>query len=108
MTEFTSPEAFEEAYETLFKTFDTGRTKDIAWRKWQLKQCWWMVVENEGAIEGALRADLNRGKFESISFDIRGLKSDILDFLENLDKWAADEKPDAGFIFTTLGKARIR
>ena len=37
-----------------------------------------------------------------------GLKTDILDHIKNLEKWNADEKPNAGFIFGTLSKTRVR
>ncbi|KAH0536207.1 hypothetical protein FGG08_006915 [Glutinoglossum americanum] len=108
MGSFTTPEQFEDAYTTLFKTFDTGKTKSLAWRKWQLKQCWWMIVENEDRIAKALKADLNRPEFESYAADIRGMKLDILEHIEHFEEWAADEIPDAGFLFGTLGRARIR
>lgn len=36
------------------------------------------------------------------------MKNDILSHLSKVEEWAADEIPDAGFLFGTLGKARIR
>jgi hypothetical protein len=41
MATYTSEAEFDEAYKTLFSTFATGKTKDLAWRKWQLKQVWY-------------------------------------------------------------------
>jgi aldehyde dehydrogenase (NAD+) len=108
MSAFTSPEQFEESYTTLFKTFDTGKTRNLAWRKWQLKQCWWMIVDNEAEIIKALKDDLNRPQFEAYATDIRGMKEDILFHIEHLEEWAADDIPDAGFILGTLSKARVR
>jgi aldehyde dehydrogenase (NAD+) len=105
---FTTLEQFEEAYSTLFSTFATGLTRSLAWRKWQLKNCWWMIEENEAEILAALKADLNRHDFESHASDIFGMKSDILEHIEHLEEWAADDIPKAGFIFGTLGKARVR
>ena len=67
-----------------------------------------MVADNEEAIARALHSDLNRHDLESYSLDIRGVKSDILDHIKNLEAWAADEIPDAGFLFGTLCRARIR
>lgn len=97
-----------EAYSTLLHTFSTGLTKNLAWRKWQLKQVWWMLEDNEEAIFEALRTDLNRHDFESYSGDLAGIKQDVLKHITNLEKWAADSYPDAGFLFGRLGKARIR
>ena len=67
-----------------------------------------MVTDNEDKICKALAKDLNRHEFESYATDILGLKGDILDHIQHLEEWTADEIPDAGFIMGTLGKAHIR
>ncbi|GAB7354595.1 hypothetical protein MBLNU459_g5037t2 [Dothideomycetes sp. NU459] len=109
MSDYTSAKEFDQIYSTLNATFKSGKTKSLAWRKWQLKQLWWMVEDNEDAIVQALSSDLNRHKFESYAADIHSLKSDILEHIKNLERWAADEYVEgAGFIMGTLGKARIR
>lgn len=108
MTSYTSASEFKNAYSTLFETFRTGRTKDLAWRKWQLKQCWWMMEDNAAKIIETLKSDLNRPEFESHMSDIGTVKKTILSYIEQFEDWAADEKIDAGFILGTLGKARIR
>ncbi|UPL01259.1 hypothetical protein LCI18_012193 [Fusarium solani-melongenae] len=46
---------------------------------------------------------------ESLTSDLLGLKTDILEHLEHLEEWAADEPvKSAGFIMGRLGKARVR
>ena len=105
---YTTPEQLDNAYTTLHNTFKTGKTKSLAWRKWQLKNMFWMVADNEEAIAKALNTDLNRHEFESYYADIEGVKKDILHTLAHVEEWAADEMPDAGFLFGTLGSARIR
>lgn len=106
---YTSKEEFEATYKILFDTFATGKTKSLAWRKWQLKQFWWMIEENDKAISEALTRDLGRHEFESVASDLLGLRGDVLEHIEHLEEWAADETiPEAGFLFGTLGKARIR
>lgn len=107
-TSWTSEAAFDTAYSRLFETFSSGRTKNVAWRKWQLKQCWWMIVDNESKMAEALKTDLNRNEFESYSIEIVTVKNEILETLKHVDEWAADETIDAGFIMGTLGKARLR
>jgi aldehyde dehydrogenase (NAD+) len=99
MATFTSEKEFEDAYTTLFQTFATGKTKSLAWRKWQLKQVWWMIVDNEKAILAALKSDLNRHEFEARGSDLFGLKQDTLEHIQHLEEWAADEIPNAGIIF---------
>lgn len=108
MTTFTSQADFEESYKTVFRTFRTGKTKPLSYRKWQLKQLWWMIEDNRPQILAALHADLHRSEIESTAFDITGLQKDLYDTINNLEKWTADLIPEAGFIFGTLGKARIR
>ncbi|KAF5568662.1 aldehyde dehydrogenase (NAD+) [Fusarium phyllophilum] len=106
---YTSEEEFLQYHSQLFKTFATGKTKSIKWRKWQLKQMWWMLVDNEKAITEALAADLGRHEFEARTSDLHGLKTDILEHLNHVEEWAADEPvSSAGFLMGTLGKARIR
>ena len=108
MSTYTPPEEVDSAYITLQKTSKSGKTKSIAWRKWQLKQIWWMVSDNEAAIAKALHSDLNRHDFESYYVDIGAVKNEILNHIQNVESWAADEIPDAGLLFGTLCGARIR
>ena len=105
---YTTKTEIDTALSTLRQTFATGCTKSLAWRKWQLKQCWWMIEDHEKDLCQALAADLHRHEFESYATDILGVKTDILDHIENLEEWTKDQKPDAGLIMGTLGKARVR
>ncbi|KAI9150872.1 Aldehyde dehydrogenase, dimeric NADP-preferring [Paramyrothecium foliicola] len=90
-------------------TFSTGKTKDIRWRKWQLKQLWWLLEDNEQAIANALQGDLSRHETEALSNEVAPLKKDILEHLRKMEEWAADEPiAEAGFIMGRLGKARVR
>lgn len=107
MSTYTDPEQIATAYSTLQQTFKSGKTKSIAWRKWQLKQVWWMVADNEEAMVRVLHSDLNRHDFESYWLDVGGVKRDILDHIKHLETWTADDIPDADFLFGTLCGARI-
>jgi aldehyde dehydrogenase (NAD+) len=105
---YESVEEIQATHSTLVRTFQTGKTKDIAWRKWQLKQLWWLVEENEQAIVDAIKSDLNRPGFETYLTDLAGIRKDILYHLENIDAWAADEPLGDSFMTKRLGLARIR
>lgn len=105
---YESVEEIQSCHSTLVSTFQTGKTKDIAWRKWQLKQLWWLVEENEQAIIDAIKSDLNRPGFETYLTDLAGVRKDILYHLENIDAWAADDPLGDNFIARRLGVARIR
>jgi len=70
---YTTAAEFDKTFNTLKATFKSGKTKNLAWRKWQLKQLWWMVEENEDKFLAALQKDLNRDRFESFATDISKL-----------------------------------
>ncbi|KAI8671955.1 Aldehyde dehydrogenase [Fusarium sp. Ph1] len=106
---YASLQECKSAHAQLTDTFSTGKTKSLRWRKWQLKQFWWMLEDNQRAITDALAADLRRHEMESLTSDLLGLKTDILEHLEHLEEWVADEPVEsAGFIMGRLGKARVR
>src|ERR1700761_9107961 len=67
-----------------------------------------MLDQNLDQIVDALHTELNRHAFETITMEVRGVKGDIIDMLEHVDEWAHGEKPDAGLIFGSLGKAWVR
>lgn len=105
---YTTQKEFKAGHSTLQSTFASGRTKSIRWRKWQLKQVWWMLEENLDRIIDALHAEMNRHAFETLSMEVRGVKGDVTNMLEHVDEWSQGEKPDAGFFMGTLGKAWLR
>ena len=105
---YSSQAEVDDAHETLHTTFKTGLTKKLAWRKWQLKQLWWLIDDNEDRILAALKADLNRHPIESVSADISGLKKEILEHIKNLEEWTKTTAINAGFIKTRFMNARLR
>jgi acyl-CoA reductase-like NAD-dependent aldehyde dehydrogenase len=76
--------------------------------QWQLKQLWWLLEQNLDRIVDALHTELNRHAFETLTMEVRSIKGDIVDMLEHIDEWSKGEKPDAGFLFGTLGNAWLR
>lgn len=105
---YTTPDEVDNAVINLRAKFRTGCTKDLRWRKWQLKQFYWLVEDNEAAIVEALHKDLRRHEFESYAADITSLKADILHHIEHLEQWTADEYPSTNFLFSRLGSTYIR
>lgn len=71
----------------LRKTFASGRTKDVAWRKRQLQALEKMVADNEAAIAAALEQDLGRKPFESWLADIVSTAGEARDAAKNVGKW---------------------
>lgn len=69
------------------KAFATGRTRDIEWRKRQLRGLERLVVENETAIAEALAKDLGRSPFEAWLADIASTAAEAKDAAKNVGKW---------------------
>jgi len=71
----------------LRKTFATGRTRDVAWRKQQLLALEKMVTENEPAIAAALEQDLGRKPFEAWLADVASTAGEAADAAKHVGKW---------------------
>ena len=65
MVTYTPLEDIPEIFSDLKTTFETGKTKPIAYRKQQLAQLAWMVKDNIPRFEAALKEDLGRPQLES-------------------------------------------
>src|SRR3954463_12432683 len=71
----------------LHKTFATGRTRDVAWRKRQLGALARLMTDNEPAIAAALEKDLGRQPFEAWLADIASTVSEAKDAATHIGKW---------------------
>src|SRR3954447_5576334 len=69
------------------RTFATGRTRSVQWRKQQLSALEKLVTENEAAIADALEKDLGRKPFEAWLADIASTASEAADAAKNVGKW---------------------
>lgn len=108
MAEYTPEAEVEAAYNTLQATFRSGKTKEIAWRKWQLKQVWWMIEENEQRIVEALHKDMNKPVFETTFTESMTIKTDIVEHLKNIDKWTAERPTDTPLAMKAVLRPTIR
>ncbi len=71
----------------LRKTFATGRTRDVAWRKQQLQALEKLVVDNEAAISEALAQDLGRKPFEAWLVDTAVTAGEARFAAKHVGKW---------------------
>ena len=71
----------------LRKTFASGRTRDVAWRKRQLLALEKLVTENETEIAEALAKDLGRKPFEAWLADIASTAGEAAFASKNVGKW---------------------
>jgi acyl-CoA reductase-like NAD-dependent aldehyde dehydrogenase len=90
------------------KTFSTGKTKDIAWRKSQLKALYKLLEENEKEICDAVHKDLRKPNRETYMFEFVNVKNDICLFLSNLESFMKPERVPGQGIATLLDRCEIR
>lgn len=68
--------------------FHSDVTKDLAFRKAQLKKLKQAILNQEQAINEALRQDLNKSEFEAFTTEVGFCLSSIEHTLKHLDRWA--------------------
>mmetsp|Transcript_37606 Transcript_37606/g.119849 ORF Transcript_37606/g.119849 Transcript_37606/m.119849 type:complete len:512 (-) Transcript_37606:216-1751(-) len=92
-------EKFSSEYEPMVgkvrAAFNTGKTRDIAWRRRQLEGIHRMMVENHEAVTDATRKDLGGGKIRGLFEVSPGAAADHA--LAHLDDWT-DETWISGWI----------
>jgi aldehyde dehydrogenase (NAD+) len=72
----------------LRKTFATGRTRSLEWRKEQLRALNRLMVENETQIADALDKDLGRSPFEAWLADVASTSGEASYAAKSVGKWA--------------------
>ncbi|WP_216586254.1 aldehyde dehydrogenase family protein [Streptomyces brasiliscabiei] len=76
-----------ETVTRLRATFQTGRTKPLAWRKQQLRALRTLLTEHQDDFEEALHTDLGKSPTESHMMEIGFLVREIDHTLRHLDRW---------------------
>ncbi|SAM08523.1 hypothetical protein [Absidia glauca] len=89
---YSSLDDIQDAVSCLRVNFDTGKSRDLAFRKFQIQQLYDLVKNNEERLYEALAKDMNKPRSEALSGDIAPVLEECLYFLDNLDRLAKDEK----------------
>ncbi|KAJ3353929.1 hypothetical protein HDU83_006134 [Entophlyctis luteolus] len=84
-------EFIDQAVNDLRKTFDSGKTKSLDWRRDQLTKLYKFVTEKEPLIASALQADLNKCPTE-ISGELVLIANEAAHALTHLDEWVVPAK----------------
>jgi aldehyde dehydrogenase (NAD+) len=71
----------------LRKTYASGRTRPVQWRRAQLNALERLMTENEAQIAIALEEDLGRKPFEAWLADIASTVAEAADAAKNVEKW---------------------
>jgi len=77
---------------SLRATFDSGRTRPLAWRKEQIAGLRRMLEEGEAELLEALRVDLGRPKVEAFAADIGHTKQELRHIASHLQRWMKPSK----------------
>eukprot|EP00808_Paulinella_micropora_P027274 g8170.t1 len=80
-------ETHSKVLASLKSFYNTGKTRDMEYRKTQLRQVEKFVLENEQEIFRALKADLRKPDFEAFAGDIGCVLNELKEALAQLDSW---------------------
>ncbi|OJA12078.1 hypothetical protein AZE42_02179 [Rhizopogon vesiculosus] len=89
---FTTLEEIDEAYYTLQKTFLSGKTKPIAFRKVQILQLAYLLKDNYDRFKEAFAIDLGRPPLEASFLELDSTIADCKIAYDRVEKWARTEK----------------
>lgn len=84
--------AYQDVMQRANTAFQSGKTKNVAFRRRQLESLLRLYEENRDEMAAVLAADLRRPKQEAIILEIDFLVNDITNTLIHLEEWAAVEK----------------
>ncbi|KQK00545.1 aldehyde dehydrogenase family 3 member F1 isoform X2 [Brachypodium distachyon] len=82
----------------LQEVYESGRTRELAWRRSQLRGLLRLLSEKEEEIFEVLRDDLGKNRAESYRDELGALVKSVNHTLRNLGKWAAPEKAQAPLV----------
>ena len=90
----------------LRRTFDTGRTRPIAWRRKQLQRLLALVTEREAELCEAVAADFGKPRFEAWATETGFVASDVKHTLANLARWMRPERAPTN-LTAMPGRSRV-
>lgn len=102
----TAVDSIPETCSAVRAGYRTLKTKDLEYRKVQLRKLYWGIKDHGAQLEEALMRDLRKSAYESRFTEIDWTANDCMYMLDNLDKFAKDEYPDVPFVFKT-NKVRV-
>ncbi|KAL0095335.1 Aldehyde/histidinol dehydrogenase [Phycomyces blakesleeanus] len=105
---YTPKEDLIPIVNNLRQQFNTGITKNITFRKQQLKNLIRFAEENSEAIEAALWKDLRKHKMECGVGEISPIVDDCHFLIKNLDKFSSPTYTKKRFLMNAADKTYIR
>lgn len=86
------------AYESKRRFFDAGQTRSYRFRVAQLEALRRALARHEHKLIEALRQDLDKPLFESITSELGVVRQEIAHTLEHLDEWMQPERKPTPFV----------
>jgi len=83
---------YSEMFSCLTATFNSGKTKDLAWRREQLQAVERMMREREQDIFDALQSDLGKSAMESFTTETGYVSGDAAYNRKNLNRWTRKKR----------------
>lgn len=93
---------------TVRATFSSNRTKDLEWRKIQLRKLYWALTDFTPKLVAALKKDLNKSEYEAYLTEIDWVKNDCTYLLKHLDSYAKDSKIGSPELSIAFAPTRMR
>lgn len=106
--QYTSFDSIQDYVSHVRQVFNTGKTRDIKFRKAQIQRLFDLVSENEERFYEALAKDMNKPRNEAMGGDIAPVLDECLFFLHNLDELTKDKKVKPRSINNKMEKVVIR
>ena len=83
---------FSALFADVTATFNSGKTRDLDWRRTQLKAIQRMLKDCESELFEALRADLGKSALESFATETSFVNTDAAYSLKNLSRWCRKKR----------------
>jgi len=90
--DFAALPDFSALFSNLTATFNSGKTRDLAWRRQQLKAVTKMMSERESDLFGALQSDLGKCAMESFTTETSYVSGDAAHSCKNLSRWTRNKR----------------
>ncbi|KAJ3559107.1 hypothetical protein NM688_g535 [Phlebia brevispora] len=92
-TAHTDPAEIKEVYARLARTFKSGKTRPLEWRRRQILQLAHLLQDSGKMIEDSLLADLRKPRLESAVIEVATVVLACVNAVELLEEWNKPEKP---------------
>lgn len=80
--QYTTFDSIQDHVSHVRQIFNTGKPRDVKWRKFQLQRLYDMVSENEEKLYEAMAKDMHKPRNEAMGGDIAPVLDECLYFLD--------------------------